>query len=153
MTALKTLQSDAISALAALVTQATTGIKSVLTEVPDALPPLPCLIISESPDGGVNEQRDGQFGVIRWDLDLRVYLALSPSLAKAQEKMRDIRADLIDRLDGDITLGGKVHNTIWRGSMRITTFQFGADAKGNPILYAGIYGGYTLIFKVARSYA
>lgn len=155
MTALKTLESDAVDNLAALVTEAATGIKHVYKSIPDSID-VPALLISDAVgdrDLGLHEKRLGQWREVSWDLELTGYVAISPTLSKASNLARKIAADLVDQLGTDITLGGTVHDTYWRTPVRLTALAWGGEPEQGGKLFVGFTGIYTLVFKEARSFA
>lgn len=141
--ALKDTQQTALDNLAALLTEATTGLRKVHTDPPGGIGALPCLVIL---DEGLTENRHGQWRELLWDLRLQVYVQVG-KLEQAVKKTRDIRADLIDRLGTDITLGGVVRNTLWIEEPKLLGLAWG------EIEYAGVDGVYRLVLREDRSFA
>ncbi len=147
---LKDSQKNALANLSTLLkAEPSLGIREVHTDVPGNISPT-CCVVRESPDGGMEEQRGPQWRIVRWDLDLDFYIAES-RLVQGQQAARDLRADVLDRLATDITLGGKVSNSQPRGLWRIADLAWGKD-EGSPV-YVAIRGGLTLWIKEAVSYA
>lgn len=140
---LKATQQTALDNLVALLTEATTGLKRVHTDPPDALSELPALIIF---DRGVTEVRHGQWRELRWDLGLTAFVQLG-KLSDALQKVRDLRGDLIDRLGTDITLDGAVERTTWATAVQVTA------AEWNRREYAACEGVYTLWIRESYAFA
>lgn len=149
MTALKATQNSALAALAALLTEATTGLRYVYTDHPDSIL-VPCMVVR---DVGCIERREGQWRVVEWDLEFSIYTPLSPNTPKAYARARDIRADVIDRLGTDITLGGMVSNSYWLDAVRLTALRWGGTDEDGGIAYAGAIGTYRLVIKEGRAFA
>lgn len=143
MTALKTLQQTALDNLAALLTEATTGLRRVHVDPVDALNELPAL---EVHDQGILEQRAGQWRELLWDIELIGYVQLG-KLELALDKVRDVRADVIDQLGTDITLGGAISNSLWQEPMRVVGLEKGT------VQYVGFRGLYRLVIRENRSFA
>ncbi len=149
MTALKTTQASALAALAALLTEATTGLRYVYTDHPDSII-TPCMVVR---DVGCGERREGQWRIVEWDLELSIYTPLSPTVPKAYARARDIRADVIDQLGTDITLGGTVSNSYWLDPVRLTGLRWGGTDEEGGTMYAGAIGTYRLVVKEAKAFA
>lgn len=144
MTALKTTQQTALDNLAALLTEATTGLRKVYIDLPDAIV-TPCLIVADNQE--CIERRLAQWREIEWDLEFRVYVQQSQGLARAYDKARDIRGDLMDRLGTDVTLSTAISRSFWKQGPRITGLQWGT------VDHVGILGIYTLIIREGYSFA
>ncbi len=144
--ALKDSCSTALTNLAGLLTEATTGLEYVYTEPPDQIN-APCLVMR---DQGLSEGRAGGWRIVEWELEFSVYVSLRPDTPTAYDTARDIRADLVDRLGDDITLGGAIHNSYWKQPPRVTALRWGGE---EGTLHAGVIGVLTLVIKEARSFA
>lgn len=141
--ALKDSQQSALDNLATLLTEATTGLKRVHKDQTDALSELPALVLF---DAGLIEERQGQWREMIWTLTLRAFVQIG-KLETAMAKVRDVRADLVDQLGTDITLGGAVSNTFWQTPMTLVPLEY------NGIDYAGCEGNYALVIREARAFA
>lgn len=140
---LKATQDTALANLQTLLTLASTGLRHRYTDMPDSINDLPALVMV---DRGMMENRHGQWREIEWDIEFQLFVQIG-TLARALETCRDIRADIIDQLGTDITLGGAVTNSYWREPMRLTGLELAT------VEYAGVTGIYTLVIKEARTFA
>lgn len=140
---LKTDQQAALDRLAALVTVGTTGIQRVYTDPPTKIEELPALVVF---DDGMQPVRAGQWQEIEWRWKLQVFVQIG-TLELALKKVRDIRGDLIDRLDTDITLNGTVSRTLFVAPLRLV------EIKWAGVDYAGIDGTYQLFLKSGKAYS
>jgi hypothetical protein len=141
---LKTIQKNAIDNLTALMTFEATEIVRVYFEPQGAINELPALLIF---DEGMTELRPGNARrEIEWHLRLQV-LAQEGDSVEAYELARDIRANLVDKLGEDITLGGVVQRTTWRDPIQLLNLRWG-DAD-----HAGVDGVYTIWLNDSRTFS
>ena len=133
----------ALERLQALLQSAEVGIRLVEIEEPDSINVFPTLVIF---DDGLQESRPGGGKrIIEWDLHLQVWCTQADKRRGYREALR-IRANMVDRLGDDITLGGAVSNTSWRGPLSVV--EIGEDPK-----YSGVDGVLTLVIWDARTFS
>jgi len=148
--ALKDRQKAALAALQErLLSAPGLQLRAVYLGMPGNITP-DCVVITESPDGGLVETRREQWREIEWDLHVSIYVG-EARLEEAQQRARDLRADVLDALGGDITLGGTVAYSYWRGPFRVTALRFGGDDQATT--YVGATGILTLVIKEGFGYA
>ncbi|MGH9485744.1 MAG: hypothetical protein ACRD1F_11875, partial [Terriglobales bacterium] len=119
-------------------------LSTVLIDPTDAINDLPALCLF---DDGMTEERLGQWRVVPWDLKIQIFVSRAGELADAHAVCRDFRADLIDVLGSDITLGGNCKNTLWQSPPKIAGISFqGTD-------YVGVDGVYRIRFEEGRNFS
>jgi len=136
---LKALQQSVLTNLAALLTPAATGLRQVHVDAPDSLAMLPCLVVF---DEGFRPQRLNSWQKIEWRLRLQVFVQRG-ALAAALKQCRDLRGDLIDRLDTSLTLGLPDQVAADWDQDGLTLAQLEYPANSGQV-YAGIDGTYVV---------
>lgn len=121
-----------------------TGLRDVHVDPPEAITAMPCLVVF---DEGFVPERSGQWQTIEWRLRLQVFVQRG-RLADAVRQCRELRGNLIDALDGDITLGQAVSRTTWgEEGLRLVGLEYPPGQE-----YAGVDGTYTLWIKEGKAF-
>lgn len=138
-------QQRALDRLRELLAAEIPYLRDIHTEPPGAITALPCLVLF---DDGFIPTRMPQWQEVEWRLRFQAFVSVG-RIENAVKQARDLRGDLIDALDGDITLGGAVSRSTWDSEgLRLAGLEYPAGQE-----YAGIDGRYVLWLKAAKTYA
>lgn len=137
-------QQLALDRLQALLLREIAYLRDVHVDPPGAITGTPCLVVF---DEGFIPERSAQWQTIEWRLRFQAFVAAG-KLTTAIKQCRELRGDLIDALDFDITLGGSVSRTTWDSEgLRLAGLEYPPGTE-----YAGIDGRYTLWIRESKAF-